>query len=131
MDFNWKEVGYVDGQFENKPPIGKQLLLREDSYYTWIDELCELEDGTIFLPSRMVLVYVEGVGVVDDLISAYAELNTPEEKFEAAVNNAKNCRTNSLQSSLRMYTLTKYADDHTNRPLKIRGLKGITGMLGR
>ena len=78
----------------------------------------------------MVLVYVKGVGVVDDLVSAYAELNTPEEKFEAAVSNAKNCRTNSLQSSLRMYTLTKYASDHT-RPLKIRGLKGITGMLGR
>lgn len=131
MDFDWKEVKYTNGEFESKPPIGKPLLLREDSYYTWIDELCELEDGTIFLPSRMVLVYVEGVGVVDDLISAYAELNTPEEKFEAAVINAKNCRTNSLQSSLRMYTLTKYADDHTNRPLKIRGLKGITGMLGR
>ena len=131
MDFDWKEVKYIDDQFENKPPVGKQLLLREDSYYTWIDELCELEDGTIFLPSRMVLVYVEGVGVVDDLISAYAELNTPEEKFEAAVINAKNCRTNSLQSSLRMYTLTKYADDHTNRPLKIRGLKGITGMFGK
>ena len=130
MDFDWKEVKYVDGEFKNKPPIGKSLLLREDSYYTWIDELCEMEDGTIFLPSRMVLVYVEGVGV-DDLISAYAELNTPEEKFEAAVGSAKNCRTNSLQSSLRMYTLTKYADDHTNRPLKIRGLKGITGMLGK
>ena len=128
MDFDWKEIKYVDGQFVNKPPIGRPLLFREDSYYSWVDELCELEDGTIFLPSRMVLVYVEGVGVVDDLISAYAELNTPEEKFEAAVNNAKSCRTNSLQSSLRMYTLTKYASDHT-RPLKIRGLKGITGML--
>lgn len=131
MDFDWKEVKYVNGQFENKPPIGRSLLLREDSYYSWIDELCELEDGTIFLPSRMVLVYVEGVGVVDDLISAYAELNTPEEKFEAAVSNAKNCRTNSLQSSLRMYTLTKYADDHKSRPLKIRGLKGITGIFGK
>lgn len=131
MDFDWKEVRYVDDKFENKPPIGRALLLREASYYTWIDELCELEDGTIFLPSRMVLVYVEGVGVVDDLISAYAELNTPEEKFEAAVSNAKSCRTNSLQSSLRMYALTKYADDHTSRPLKIRGLKGITGMLGK
>lgn len=131
MDFDWKEVKYTNGQFENKPPIGRSLLLREDSCYTWIDELCELENGTIFLPSRMVLVYVEGVGVVDDLISAYAELNTPEEKFEAAVVNAKNCRTNSLQSSLRMYTLTKYADDHTNRPLKIRGLKGVAEMLGK
>lgn len=131
MDFDWKEVKYTNCQFENKPPIGRSLLLRENSYYTWIDELCELEDGTIFLPSRMVLIYVEGVGVVDDLISAYAELNTPEEKFEAAVNNAKSCRTNSLQSSLRMYTLTKYADDHTSRPLKIRGLKGITGMFGK
>ena len=131
MDFNWKKVEYVDGEFKNKLPIGKPLLLREDSYYSWIDELCEMEDGTIFLPSRMVLVYVEGVGVVDDLISAYAELNTPDEKFEAAVNNAKNCRTNSLQSSLRMYTLTKYADDHTNRPLKIRGLKGITDMFDK
>ena len=128
MDFNWEKVEYVDGQFKNKPPIGKPLLLREDSYYTWIDELCELEDGTIFLPSRMVLVYVEGVGVVDDLISAYAELNTPEEKYEAAVNNAKNFRTDSLQTSLRMYTLTKHAN--TNRPLKIRGLKGIADMLG-
>lgn len=130
MDFDWKEVKYKNGQFVNKPPIGRPLLFREDSYYSWIDELCELEDGTIFLPSRMVLVYVEGVGVVDDLISAYAELNTPEEKFEAAVNNAKSCRTNSLQSSLRMYTLTKYASDHT-RPLKIRGLKGIADMLGK
>lgn len=130
MDFDWKEIKYANGQFENKPPIGRPLLLREDSYYAWIHELCELEDGTIFLPSRMVLIYVEGVGVVDDLISAYAELNTPEEKFEAAVNNAKNCRTNSLQSSLRMYTLTKYASDHT-RPLKIRGLKGIAGMFGK
>lgn len=131
MDFEWKEVKYINGEFESKPPIGNPLLLREDSYYSWIDELCELEDGTIFLPSRMVLVYVKGVGVVDDLISAYAELNTPEEKFKAAVANAKNCRTNSLQSSLRMYTLTKYADDHTSRPLKIRGLKGITGMFGK
>ena len=130
MDFDWKEVKYANGQFENKPPIGELLLLREDSYYTWIDELCELENGTIFLPSRMVLIYVEGVGVVDDLISAYAELNTPEEKFEAAVANAKNCRTNSLQSSLRMYTLTKYASDNA-RPLKIRGLKGISGVLGK
>ena len=130
MDFDWKEVKYANGQFENKPPIGELLLLREDSYYTWIDELCELENGTIFLPSRMVLIYVEDVGVVDDLISAYAELNTPEEKFEAAVANAKNCRTNSLQSSLRMYTLTKYASDHA-RPLKIRGLKGISGVLGK
>ena len=102
MDFDWKKVKYVNDQFENKPPIGRPLLLREDSYYTWID----------------------------DLISAYAELNTPEEKCEAAVNNAKSCRTNSLQSSLRMYTLTKYASDHT-RPLKIRGLKGITGVLGK
>ena len=76
------------------------------------------------------MIYVEGVGVVDDLISAYAELNTPKEKFEAAVANAKNCRTNSLQSSLRMYTLTKNANDHT-RPLKIKGLKGITGMFGK
>lgn len=130
MDFDWKEVKYTNGQFENKPPIGKPLLLREDSYYSWIDELCELEDGTIFLPSRMVLICVEGVGVVDDLISAYAELNTPEEKFEAAVTNAKNVRTNSLQSSLRMYTLTKYASDHA-RPLKIRGLKSISGILGK
>lgn len=129
MDFNWEKVEYVDGQFKNKPPIGRPLLLREDSYYTWIDELCELEDGTIFLPSRMVLVYVEGVGVVDDLISAYAELNTPEEKYEAAVNNAKNFRTDSLQTSLRMYTLTKHAN--ANRPLKIRGLKGIADMLGK
>lgn len=129
MDFNWKEVKYTNGEFKNKPPIGKSLLLREDSYYTWIDELCELEDGTIFLPSRMVLVYVEGVGVVDDLISAYAELNTPEEKYEAAVNNAKNFRTDSLQTSLRMHTLTKHAN--ANRPLKIRGLKGITGVLGK
>lgn len=131
MDFNWKEVEYINDQFKSKPPIGRSLLLREDSYYTWIDELCELEDGTIFLPSRMVLIYVKGVGVVDDLISAYAELNTPEEKFEAAVTNAKNVRTNSLQSSLRMYTLTKYADDHASRPLKIRGLKGITGVFGK
>jgi len=130
MDFDWKEVKYANGQFENKPPIGELLLLREDSYYTWIDELCELENGTIFLPSRMVLIYVEDVGVVDDLISAYAELNAPEEKFGAAVANAKNCRTNSLQSSLRMYTLTKYASDHA-RPLKIRGLKGISGVLGK
>jgi hypothetical protein len=129
MDFDWKEVKYTNGQFENKPPIGRPLLLREDSYYTWIDELCELEDGTIFLPSRMVLVYVEGVGVVDDLISAYAELNTPEEKYEAAVNNAKNFRTDSLQTSLRMHTLTKHAN--TNRPLKIKGLKGIADMLGK
>lgn len=128
MDFDWKEVKYVNGQFENKPPIGRPLLLREASYYTWIDELCELEDGTIFLPSRMVLIYVDGVGVVDDLISAYAELNTPEEKFEAAVNNAKNFRTDSLQTSLRMHTLTKHAN--ANRPLKIRGLKGIADMLG-
>lgn len=128
MDFDWKEVKYVNGQFENKPPIGKSLLLREASYYTWIDELCELKDGTIFLPSRMVLVYVEGVGVVDDLISAYAELSTPEEKYEAAVNNAKNFRTDSLQTSLRMHTLTKHAN--ANRPLKIRGLKGIADMLG-
>ena len=128
MDFDWKEVKYVNGQFENKPPIGKPLLLRGASYYTWIDELCELEDGTIFLPSRMVLIYVEGVGVVDDLISAYAELNTPEEKYEAAVNNAKNFRTDSLQTSLRMHTLTKHAN--ANRPLKIRGLKGIADMLG-
>ena len=131
MNFDWKEVKYVDGEFENKPPIGKPLLLREGSYYTWIDELCELEDGTIFLPSRMVLVYVEGVGVVDDLISAYAELNTPEEKFEAAVNNAKNCRTNSLQASIRMHTLTKHVSNHGNRPLKIKGLKGIADMLGK
>lgn len=131
MDFNWEKVEYVDGEFKNKPPIGKSLLLREDSYYTWIDELCELEDGTIFLPSRMVLIYVEGVGVVDDLVSAYAELNTPEEKFEAAVNNAKNCRTNSLQSSIRMHTLTKHANDHGNRPLKIKGLKGMAEMLGK
>lgn len=131
MDFNWKDVKYANGQFENKPPIGRPLLLREDSYYTWIDELCELEDGTIFLPSRMALIYVEGVGVVDDLISAYAELNAPEEKYEAAVNNAKNFRTDSLQTSLRMHTLTKHADDHTNRPLKIRGLKGIAGMFGK
>lgn len=129
MDFEWKGVKYTNGQFENKPPIGKPLLLREDSYYTWIDELCELEDGTIFLPSRMVLIYVEGVGVVDDLISAYAELNTPEEKYEAAVNNAKNFRTDSLQTSLRMHTLTKHAN--ANRPLKIKGLKGIADMLGK
>ena len=129
MDFEWKEVKYANDEFENKPPIGKPLLLREDSYYTWIDELCELEDGTIFLPSRMVLIYVEGVGVVDDLISAYAELNTPEEKFEAAVNNAKNFRTDSLQTSLRMHTLTKHAN--ANRPLKIKGLKGIADMLGK
>ena len=129
MDFDWKEVKYANGQFENKPPIGRPLLLREDSYYTWIDELCELEDGTIFLPSRMVLIYVEGVGVVDDLISAYAELNTPEEKYEAAVNNAKNFRTDSLQTSLRMHTLTKHAN--ANRPLKIRGLKGIADMLDK
>ena len=129
MDFDWKEVKYVNDQFENKPPIGRPLLLREASYYTWIDELCELEDGTIFLPSRMVLIYVEGVGVVDDLISAYAELNTPEEKYEAAVNNAKNFRTDSLQTSLRMHTLTKHAN--ANRPLKIRGLKGIADMLGK
>lgn len=129
MDFDWKEVKYVNGQFENKPPIGKPLLLREASYYTWIDELCELEDGTIFLPSRMVLVYVEGVGVVDDLISAYVELNTPEEKYEAAVNNAKNFRTDSLQTSLRMHTLTKHAN--ASRPLKIRGLKGIADMLDK
>lgn len=129
MDFDWKEVKYKNGQFENKPPIGKPLLLREASYYTWIDELCELEDGTIFLPSRMVLIYVEGVGVVDDLISAYAELNTPEDKYEAAVNNAKNFRTDSLQTSLRMHTLTKHAN--ANRPLKIRGLKGIADMLGK
>lgn len=129
MDFDWKEVKYENGQFENKPPIGKPLLLREASYYTWIDELCELEDGTIFLPSRMVLIYVEGVGVVDDLISAYAELNTPEEKYEAAVNNAKNFRTDSLQTSLRMHTLTKHAN--ANRPLKIKGLKGIADMLGK
>ena len=128
MDFDWKEVKYENGQFENKPPIGKPLLLREASYYTWIDELCELEDGTIFLPSRMVLIYVEGVGVVDDLISAYAELNTPEEKYEAAVNNAKSFRTDSLQTSLRMHTLTKHAN--ANRPLKIKGLKGIADMLG-
>lgn len=131
MDFDWKKVKYIDGEFENKPPIGKPLLLREDSYYTWIDELCELEDGTIFLPSRMVLIYVEGVGVVDDLISAYAELSTSEEKFEAAVNNAKNVRTNSLQASIRMHTLTKHASNHGNRPLKIKGLKGITGVLGK
>ena len=129
MDFDWKEVKYKNGQFENKPPIGKPLLLREASYYTWIDELCELEDGTIFLPSRMVLIYVEGVGVVDDLISAYAELNTPEDKYEAAVNNAKNFRTDSLQTSLRMHTLTKHAN--ANRPLKIKGLKGIADMLGK
>ena len=129
MDFDWKEVKYVNGQFENKPPIGRPLLLREDSYYSWIDELCELEDGTIFLPSRMVLIYVKGVGVVDDLISAYAELNTPEEKYEAAVNNAKNFRTDSLQTSLRMHTLTKHAK--ASRPLKIRGLKGIADMLGK
>lgn len=129
MDFDWKKVEYIDGEFENKPPIGRPLLLREDSYYSWIDELCELEDGTIFLPSRMVLVYVEGVGVVDDLISAYAELNTPEEKYEAAVNNAKNFRTDSLQTSLRMHTLAKHAN--ANRPLKIRGLKGIADMLGK
>ena len=129
MDFDWKEVKYANDQFENKPPIGRPLLLREDSYYSWIDELCELEDGTIFLPSRMVLVYVEGVGVIDDLISAYAELNTPEEKYEAAVNNAKNFRTDSLQTSLRMYTLTKHTN--ANRPLKIRGLKGIADMLGK
>lgn len=129
MDFDWKEVKYENGQFENKPPVGKSLLLREASYYTWIDELCELEDGTIFLPSRMVLIYVEGVGVVDDIISAYAELNTPEEKYEAAVNNAKNFRTDSLQTSLRMHTLTKHAN--ANRPLKIRGLKGIADMLGK
>lgn len=129
MDFNWKDVKYANGQFENKPPIGRPLLLREDSYYTWIDELCELEDGTIFLPSRMVLIYVEGVGVVDDLISAYAELNTPEEKYEAAVNNAKNFRTDSLQTSLRMHTLTKHAN--ANRPLKIKGLKGIADMRGK
>ena len=129
MNFDWKEVKYVNGQFKNKPPIGKPLLLREASYYTWIDELCELEDGTIFLPSRMVLIYVEGVGVVDDLISAYAELNTPEDKYEAAVNNAKNFRTDSLQTSLRMHTLTKHAN--ANRPLKIKGLKGIADMLGK
>lgn len=129
MDFDWKEVKYENGQFENKPPIGKPLLLREASYYTWIDELCELEDGTIFLPSRMVLIYVEGVGVVDDLISAYAELKTPEDKYEAAVNNAKNFRTDSLQTSLRMHTLTKHAN--ANRPLKIKGLKGIADMLGK
>lgn len=129
MDFDWKEVKYKNGQFENKPPIGKPLLLREASYYTWIDELCELEDGTIFLPSRMVLIYVEGVGVVDDLISAYAELNTPEDKYEAAVSNAKNFRTDSLQTSLRMHTLTKHAN--ANRPLKIKGLKGIADMLGK
>lgn len=129
MDFDWKEVKYKNGQFENKPPIGKPLLLREASYYTWIDELCELEDGTIFLPSRMVLIYVDGVGVVDDLISAYAELNTPEDKYEAAVNNAKNFRTDSLQTSLRMHTLTKHAN--ANRPLKIKGLKGIADMLGK
>lgn len=129
MDFNWEKVEYVDGQFKNKPPIGRPLLLREDSYYSWIDELCELEDGTIFLPSRMVLIYVEGVGVVDDLISAYAELNTPEEKYEAAVNNAKNFRTDSLQTSLRMHTLTKHAN--ANRPLKIKGLKGVAEMLGK
>ena len=129
MNFDWKEVKYVNGQFENKPPIGKLLLLREASFYTWIDELCELEDGTIFLPSRMVLVYVEGVGVVDDLISAYAELNTPEEKYKAAVNNAKNCRTDSLQTSLRMHTLTKHAK--ASRPLKIKGLKGIADMLDK
>lgn len=129
MDFNWEKVEYVNDQFKNKPPIGKPLLLREDSYYTWIDELCELEDGTIFLPSRMVLIYVEGVGVVDDLISAYAELNTPKEKFEAAVANAKNFRTDSLQTSLRMHTLTKHAN--ANRPLKIKGLKGIADMFGK
>ena len=40
MDFDWKKVEYINDQFKSKPPIGKPLLLREDSYYTWIDELC-------------------------------------------------------------------------------------------
>ena len=37
----------------------------------------------------------------------------------------------SLQASLRMHTLTKYANGQTNRPLKIKGLKGIADMLGK